>query len=85
MARTVSLSRSSSTRRTKAADDGYLRALCTAGGITIEADAGILKLFTQLRTQHAAFAASGPRATDVEKMVRAIGAIIDAFDHQKPR
>lgn len=58
---------------------GYFKVVCLDAGIEVDADATATRLFKLLREQHPALAASGPRASEIEKILRAFGSVLDAL------
>ena len=64
---------------------GYLREVCGRAEIEVEADATITQLFKQVRSEHPGMQRRGPRATDVEKVAKALAAILDALSPLRNR
>ena len=58
---------------------GLLRHVCQAASIAVAPDAAIPALLKALRDHHPAFAAEGPRATDITQILRACGSIADVL------
>jgi hypothetical protein len=58
---------------------GYLRAVCLGAGIEADGDATATRLFKLLREQHPALAASGPRTSEIEKILLAFASVLDAL------
>lgn len=59
---------------------GYMRAVCDREGIPYTRDASINALFNLIRAKHPAFAATGPRADDITKIMRAMGQVMDVLN-----
>jgi hypothetical protein len=59
---------------------GYLLVVCQSEGIEHPEDAGITKLFKILRDKHPSLKVSGARPHDIEKIMNAMSAIMDALD-----
>jgi hypothetical protein len=59
---------------------GYLKAVCDEKHIAYPSDANITRLFRIVREQHPAFAAVGPRAEDVQRVVNGFASTIDALN-----
>jgi hypothetical protein len=59
---------------------GYMRAVCDAEGIPYSRDATINALFGLIRTQHPAFATPGPRAQDINQILRAMNSMMDVLN-----
>jgi hypothetical protein len=59
---------------------GYLRAVCDQSGIRAEEDAGLTQLFKLIREQHPAFIIGGPRAGDIDRIVKAMATILDSLN-----
>jgi hypothetical protein len=59
---------------------GYMRAVCDREGITYTQEATINALFNLIRAKHPAFAATGPRADDITKIMRAMGQVMDVLN-----
>lgn len=64
---------------------GYLRVICQSGGIKTKDDAGITELFKCLLKEHAAFKDLGPRADEMQKVLRASSSILDALNPVRNR
>jgi hypothetical protein len=58
---------------------GYLRVVCDSQGIPYTEETPILALFTLVRERHPAFSRPIPRAQDVTKVCRSMGAAMDAL------
>lgn len=58
---------------------GHVRLLCHEAGLTVESDASLPALFKTLRDRHPTYNAGGPRSEDVTKVLRSLGAILDAL------
>ena len=59
---------------------GYLRAVCDKQLINLPKDAGLTHLFKALRENHPCFTQRGARASDTDRIVRAMATILDALD-----
>lgn len=59
---------------------GYLKQLCRNNGITVSEDANVTTLFSQLRSNHAAFQNAENNSPNVSRMIRSLGAILDVFN-----
>lgn len=59
---------------------GYLLAVCNSANIPHTTGANITALFVLLRQHHAKLQPAGPRADDLTKILRALSAIVDAFN-----
>lgn len=70
----------SSVDRIHTAMHGYMRAVCDAESIPYSRDATINALFTLIRTRHRAFQTPGPRAQDIEKILRAMNSMMDVLN-----
>lgn len=66
--------------RVHTAFHGYLRAVCDQSGIHAEEDAGLTKLFKLIREQHPAFMQRGPRAADIDRILKAMATILDSLN-----
>ncbi len=64
---------------------GYLLAVCDTSGITYVGDPNLTQLFALLRQQHPDLQANGARAEDITKILRAMGAILDALNPVRNR
>jgi hypothetical protein len=64
---------------------GYLLVACDDAGITYGDDPGVTDLYKLLRRQHPALQATGPRADDVEKILRSFSAVLDAMNPLRNR
>jgi hypothetical protein len=71
--------------RVHTAFHGYLKAVCQKNAIVVPEDAGITSLFKVLREHHQDFAESGARASDTDRVVRAMATILDALDPVRNR
>jgi hypothetical protein len=69
----------SSVDRIHTALHGYLRALCQGAVFHVTEDASLPELFKQIRERHPAFKDLGPRAEDILRVLRALGAILDTL------
>jgi hypothetical protein len=59
---------------------GYMRAVCDREGTSYTQEATINGLFNLIRSKHPAFAATGPRADDITKIMRAMGQVMDVLN-----
>lgn len=59
---------------------GYLRAVCDQAGIPARDDVGLTQLFKLIRQQHPAFIQGGPRAADIDRIVKAMATILDSLN-----
>jgi hypothetical protein len=59
---------------------GYLKALCLDGGVPLVDDSSLPELFKKLRDDHPAFQDLGPRAGDIIRVLRSLGAILDTLN-----
>lgn len=66
--------------RVHTAIHGYLLAVCDEAGLAYPNDASLTQLFKVLRENHPSLATAGPRDQDIQTVVRACGAILDAFN-----
>jgi hypothetical protein len=57
-----------------------MRAICDRERIAYTQEATINAVFNLIRARHPAFAATGPRADDITKIVRAMGQIMDVLN-----
>jgi hypothetical protein len=64
---------------------GYVRAACDNSMIGYAADPSLTDLFKLLREQHPRFRTAGPRAGDIEQVLRALGAIMAALNPVRNR
>jgi hypothetical protein len=71
---------SSGVDRVHTAFHGHLLALCGQFPGALPADAGVTQLLKFLRRHHPAFAASGPRAGDIERVLNSLATIVDALN-----
>ncbi|HEV6967149.1 abortive infection family protein [Roseateles sp.] len=58
----------------------YLRVLASRAGLPYGDNDGITDLYKLLRTQHPAFAATGPNQAAVDKVMRGLASMIDALN-----
>lgn len=58
---------------------GYLQAVCDGASIAYQRDDSMVALLKKLRADHPKLQDLGPRAQDVEKVLNACGAILDAL------
>jgi hypothetical protein len=70
----------SSVDRIHTALHGYLRALCDDSFIVYEDGSTMAALFKKLRSEHPAFKEAGPRAQDINHVMRAMCAIMDSLN-----
>ena len=75
----------SSVDRVHTAFHGYLRAIAAKASLAAPLDAGATQLFKIIRNDHPSLRASGPRASDVDRILAAIATIIDALDPVRNR
>jgi hypothetical protein len=75
----------SSVDRIHTAFHGYLRAIATKAGLSVPPDAGATQLFKAIRAEHPALRAAGPRASDIDRIIFSMAAIIDALDPLRNR
>ena len=59
---------------------GFLLRVCRDAGISLPADPALPAIFKNLRDQHPAFRATGPRAQDILHIMRAAGSILDVMN-----
>ena len=59
---------------------GYLKVLCQERGIRIDEEASLPEILKQLCKEHPAFSDMGPRSADILRILRAMGAILDALN-----
>ena len=59
---------------------GFMKAICEREVINYTGDPTINSLFNLIRAQHPAFAATGPRAEDIAKIVRATTQVMDVLN-----
>ena len=71
---------SSGVDRIHTAFHGYLRAVCTKAGIAVPDGAGITQLFKAIREYHPRFTEVGPKARDIDRIVRAMAVIVDSLN-----
>jgi hypothetical protein len=64
---------------------GYLKAVCDSARIPYAQDASLTDLFKVLREQHPRFRSVGPRADEVQQVLRALGAIMGALNPVRNR
>ena len=58
----------------------YLRGLCADVGLTVDNNASLTSLFKTARRDHPALKPTGPRAGDIDKILRAFSAVLDALN-----
>jgi len=63
---------------------GYLLAACDDAGLIYGADPGVTDLFKLLK-QHPALQATGPRAGDIDKILKAFSIVLDAMNPLRNR
>jgi hypothetical protein len=63
---------------------GFLLAACDNAGLTYGADPGVTDLFKVLK-QHPALQATGPHASDIDKILKAFGSVLDAMNPLRNR
>jgi len=66
--------------RVHTAFQGYLRTVCDKSTIVVGENAGLTQLFKAIREQHPAFVESGPRATDIDRIVKSMATILDSLN-----
>jgi hypothetical protein len=66
--------------RVHTAFHGYLRAVCNAASLPVAESAGMTQLFKALRENHPSFTRSGPRAEDIDRIVRPMATILDSLN-----
>jgi hypothetical protein len=59
---------------------GYLKDICKKNAIECGEDPTMTVLFKALRSKHPSFAASGPRADDITRVMNSMGTIMDAMN-----
>ncbi|MDH4265686.1 MAG: abortive infection family protein [Deltaproteobacteria bacterium] len=59
---------------------GFLEALCNDRGIPFRADCSLTELFKLLRQKHPAFIISGPRADEINRIIRTMANILDSLN-----
>ena len=64
---------------------GYLGALCVASGIEADSDASVTRLLKTLRQEHSSLRAEGPRASDVDSILKGMSSIIDKLQPVRNR
>jgi hypothetical protein len=64
---------------------GYVKAICDARRLKYTDDPSLTDLFKLLKEQHPQFRPSGPRADDIQQVLRALGAIIGALNPVRNR
>jgi hypothetical protein len=64
---------------------GFLLRVCRDGGIPVADDAPLPVVFKNLKSNHPAFRALGPRAQDILQIMRAIGSILDVVNPLRNR
>ena len=58
---------------------GFLEALCNDQGISFETDCGLTQLFKLLRQNHPAFNITGPRADEINRIIKTMANILDSL------
>ncbi len=71
--------------RVHTAFHGYLRVVCERRGIELAEGAGATRAFKALREHHPAFREEGPRADDIERMLRAMATVVDCLNPLRNR
>lgn len=66
--------------RVHTAFHAYLRVLITRAGLPFKDSDGITDLFKLLRTQHPAFAATGPNHAAIDKVLKSLSNVVDALN-----
>ena len=66
--------------RVHTAFHGYLRAVCTTARLSFPESAGMTQLFKDLRENHPSFVEAGPRASDIDRVVRSMANILDSLN-----
>ena len=64
---------------------GYLKAVLDRATILYSADASLTELFKLLREKHPKFATRGPRAADIDQVLRGMSAIVSALNPVRNR
>jgi hypothetical protein len=64
---------------------GYLKAVVDKAAITSGADPSLTDLFKLLRERHPKFQSSGPRAADIDQVIRAMAAIVAVLNPVRNR
>jgi hypothetical protein len=59
---------------------GFLEALCNDQGISFEANNSLTELFKLLRQKHPAFIITGPRAEEINRIIRTMANILDSLN-----
>lgn len=59
---------------------GFLEALCNDQGIPFRADCTLTELFKLLRQKHPAFIITGPRADEINRIIRTMANILDSLN-----
>lgn len=59
---------------------GYLRAVATSAGVSAADDASATQLFKLVRDKHPKFGQVGPRANDIDRVLKTMAAIVDALN-----
>lgn len=54
--------------------------MCVKAAIPVSDGAGITDLFKAIRDRHPKFAADGPRASDIDRIVRSMANIVDSLN-----
>jgi hypothetical protein len=76
---------SSAVDRVHTALHGYLIHACEDAGVSPKPDAGIIELYKMLRENHPKLDDLGIRADDLNKILRAFGAVLDALNTLRNR
>jgi hypothetical protein len=63
----------------------YLKALCDAAGINVDEGASITHILKALRKGHPALEADGPRASDIDSILKGMSSIIDKLQPVRNR
>jgi len=71
--------------RVHTAFHGYLKAACADAGLATNADAGITELFKVLRKGHLAFKGDVAGRKEIDRIVNALAAIVDALNPLRNR
>lgn len=71
--------------RVHTAFHGYLKVVCQNAGLAVSADPGITELFKTLRRNHPALCGPIPGASDVERILGSMAAIVDALNPLRNR
>lgn len=59
---------------------GFLEVLCNDQGISFKADCSLTELFKILRQKHPAFIIRGPRAEEINRIIRTMANILDSLN-----